>query len=346
MAFDRSLHFVLFGQSYVRAGYEYQPAYATFCTAIKRAINTDAAAITTNTGVSVAAQDVLQRRQHATDGTAVLAANAGSMGYWVEDDGTTPGPRLSAAVSAIGGYATRPVLAVYSHGEQDATKVTTQSAANDVVAAMADTIIPDIRAAIDAGAPTDVPVWLDMLGPRYPGDELGEYMIRDGMIGIVEAGTNLFRGAEKYALQLGQDTHPTPAAYQQMGAHTGRKVANWLVNQTDLRGPSITSPVLAGSNVTVTINVPSGKTLIKPSRPTFFGLFDESDAPIEITGYAWIGNDLTLTCASPPAKLRYPVRPDETLVDITRIIRLSSPSDPVYDGEHGLVLESMVTHVF
>lgn len=346
MALSRPIHFVVFGQSYGRIGYEYGAAYWAFCTAIKNVIATDYATISTNTGLTVAADDVLQRRQHATDGSAIVQANQGMTGYWVANDLTTPGTLLSDATTAISGYGTAPILGVYSHGEQDAVKITTQAQAADVGTAIEDVILPEIRAAMNAGTPTNVPIWLDVLGPRYSGDELPEYWIRDAMLAIIDAGTNLFRGAEKYALQLGSDAHPTPESYRQMGAHTGRKVANWLVNSATLDGPSISTPSLSGLDVTVPISVPSGKTLVKPASPDFFGLFDGSDNAIAITGYSWSGDNLTITGASAPAKMRYPVPTGSDDVNISKIIRLSDPSDPLYTGEPGLVLESMITHTF
>lgn len=350
MTITRSLTFLVIGQSYGREGYENQPAYAAFCEAVRKSIDSDPATINSLTGLSVAAGDLLQMRNHCTDGSAILEANDGGPGYWVDDDLVTPGPLLSAVVTAIGTYGgVKPMPTIWSHGEQDAGIITTEAQSQLVKTAVNDVLWPQIRTAIHAANANGQPIWVDMLGPRYSGDELAEYWIRDRMIELIDATTRIYRGAEKYALQLDDTTHPTSGGYAQMGAHTGRKVASWLLDTTQSpRGPGVTSPVRSGNNVTVTISVPAGKTLVKPSSPDFFGLFDGSENRIPITGYSWNGNDLTLSAGSQPAKLRYPCRPIDNRqnVDINNIIRLSSPVDPVYTGEPGLVLESMATHTF
>jgi hypothetical protein len=225
--------------------------------------------------------------------------------------------------------------------------IATEAESQTAKTAINDVLWPQIRSALNPGNPGGMPLFVDMLGPRYAHQEVAEYWMRDRLLELIASNTDVYRGAEKYALQLDATTHPTPAGYMQMGAHTGRKAASWLLDTTQVpAGPSITSPIRAGNNATVTISVPAGGTLVKPSEPDFFGLFDASDNRIDITGYSWAGNDLTLTGATQPAKLRYPCPTGKKNVDITKIIRLSDPVNRIYTGEPGFVLESMATHVF
>lgn len=349
MAIPRPYCAIIIGQSYGEVGYFANPGYVAFAEAVRRSIDSAPATVQATIGTTVSAGDLMQLYNNAYGGSSVLAANAGSAGnYWVENDQSTAGPRLTTTLSDIAGYSGLIRTILYSHGEQEAGMLASEAASFDAKAAILDAIFPQVRLAINASNPNGMPIWVDMLGPRYPSGELGEYWMRDRLIEIVEAGTRVYMGAEKYAVQLDGTTHPTPLGYRQIGAHVGRKAAAWLLDPTnaDVRGPQITNPVRSGSDVTVTISVPSGETLEKPSSPDFFGLFDASDGRIDIDGFTWSGNDLTIHGAQTPAKLRYPCPTGENLVDISKIIRLSDPADPVYVGEPGLPLESMLTHTF
>jgi len=351
MTFARSRAFAVIGQSYGQYGYDRSSAYGFFQEAIRRVIAADAAAIQTHIGGSptIADGQIFQRRNYAVDGSAVLEKNKGlADNYWLENDGVTAGPRLTTAAGAIAALSQKPILTVSSHGEQDATATTTAALVSEITDGMAE-IFSQLRTAMgDANAP----VFADILGYRFASNEFNEYRLRDAMLDMIDLDADIFRGAEKYALQLDSTTHPVIdyLGYGQMGAHTGRKVAAWLVDGTDLRGPSIAGAVKTGSEVAVTITVPAGKTLVKPESPDFFGLFDENEDRVAITGYAWDGNVLTLTAENDSAaKLRYPARPvagrTPPLIDISKIIRLSDPSsaDRIYTGEPGLVLESAKT---
>lgn len=345
ITFARSVGFA--GQSYGFEGFNYTSAYKFLMERIRAAIATDPTTIQTRLGgtPTITAGQLMQRRNLCISGSAVLAKHAGSAGYWVENDGTTSGPLLTAAVAAIGGYADKPVILCYSHGEQDATLISTFSDAA-LFKTGVQTILTALRTACNAGTPTNVPVFIDILGIRYSTQETGEHWIRDALIDVVTAGTNVYRGAEKHALRLGNTTHPTRdmSGYGQMGAHVARKVENWLLLGTNLPGPSIASAVRTGNNVAVTITVPTG-SLQKPLQPDFFGLFDGSGNAIAITNYSWAGNVLTITGASQPTTFRYPVTTRigtgaAKVADINRIVRLAAPSSPLYTGEPGLVLES------
>ena len=344
MTFARARAYVILGQSYGQEGYDRTPAYSAFQEAIRRVINTDAADIQTNIGGSptLVAGNVFQRRNQAFDGSAVLEKNKGSIttNYWLENDGTTAGPRLTTAVNAITALSQKPILAVYSHGEQDAGFTTTSALAEEVTDGMVE-IFDQIRT---AAGDANMPFFVDILGQRFVSQEFNEYRLRDAMLAMIAAEADVFRGCEKYPLLLDNTTHPTTdIGYATMGAWTGRKVAAWLLDET-LPGPSIASAVRTGNNVAVTITVPSGGTLIKPAQPDYFGLFDASDNRIPITDYSWSGDVLTITGASVPARLRYPAR-ENKLADIARVVRLSNPSNAnrLFVGEPGLPLESAPT---
>jgi hypothetical protein len=343
----RPVHVLVVGQSYGLEGYR-ASSYYPFCEVVRKQIDASPASVAATLGVSVSAGDVLQFRNRCIGGSAILQAHAGSAGYFVADDLVTAGPLLTTALSAISGYAVKPQIMLYSHGQQDARTITTEAQSISAQTAMEDVLWPQIRTALNSGTPAAVPIFVDMIGPRYASDEIAEYWMRDRLIESIDAGTNVHRGAETYGCQLDATVHPTEAGYQLMGAHAGRHVNAWIVDGvTSLRGPSIASAVRTGNNVAVTITVPATKTLVKPTAPDFFGLFDGSDNRIAITGYSWVGNVVTLTAASTPSKLRYPCRPigsaDSRTIDIDNIIRLTDPSDPVYAGEPGLLLESTVT---
>lgn len=343
MTFSRSRAFATIGQSYAEQGYDRTPCYSSFMEAVRRVISTDAATIQSNIGGTPTLEDghIFQRRKYAVGGSAVLAANTGSSGnYWVEDDGVTSGPRLTTAVDGITALTQKPIIFVYSQGEQDALFVTTSLEANDVSDAMFDAIITDVRTA--AGS-SSLPVFVDMLGPRYSGSEFGEYLLRDAMIDMVDDNSNVFRGAEKYAAILDNTTHPTTDfGYARLGAWSGRKVATWLVDGTPEGGPSISGVVRSGNDVEFTITVPDGKTLVKPDSPDFFGLFDGDDNRIAITDFSWGGDNLTVTGETQPSFVRYPARKGGS-VDIENVVRLSDPEEPIFDGEVGYPLESMKT---
>lgn len=182
------------------------------------------------------------------------------------------------------------------------------------------------------------PVFCDMPGPRYAAQLGSEWLIRNELIALVDGTVpSLYRGAEKYALALDATVHPTETGYRQMGAHTGRKVAHWLRTGEELRGPQIGTVTRAGNVVSVPILTPSGQTLIKPLAPRHFGLVNTAGQAVAISAMSWSGDTLRLTAASTPAKLRYPVAAP---VDVSQIIRLSAPGDPLYPDEPGLVLES------
>lgn len=337
------------GQSYLAEGFDNTALYGVLSACIIRAISDNAAAIQANIGGSptIASGQAFQRRNYAVGGSAVLAENTGAAGnYWVENDGTTSGPLLTSAVNAVTALTQKPSFWLYSHGEQEVGFVATSIYATEIAGVMKSAIIAGLRTASGATDATGWPVWVDMLGPRFSGDEVGEYLLRDAMISTVNDGAPLLRGAEKYALLLDNTTHPTTDnnGYGRYGAWLGRKLSAWLLDGSDLRGPSISSAVRSGSNVAVTISVPSGGTLVKPSEPDFFGLWDGSGARLGITNYSWSDNVLTLTADGTPATFRYPARqPNNRRADISRIVRLSDPADPLFDDEPGLPLESVST---
>ena len=277
----------------------------------------------------------------------MLEKHKGSAGnYWLENDGVTVGPRLTECLAVRSAQSLARSVVLYSHGEQDSGFTTSTALATEVAEGMTQ-ILSEIRTAILPSGPNALPVWWDMLGPRYSANELNEYRLRDAMITEIDSLSRNFRGAEKYALLLDSSTHPTETneGYGRMGAWTGRKIVQWLKDLSELRGPSISGTVRTGNDVAVTISTPAGKTLVKPDEPDFFGLFDVSDNRISITNYSWDGDVLTITGETQPAKMRYPARKDGSS-DITRVIRLSDPSDPLFTGEPGLPLESIQTVVF
>jgi hypothetical protein len=354
----RTFPYITIGQSYAATGYFYGYSHWAFSNYIRRLINTAAGTINANTFLTVAPGDMLQLHNRAIGGSSILAAFAGSTGYWVEDDLVTNGPLLNDALTAIAGIASAglqmPLPMLYSHGEQEASLIVSEAQSHDAQTAIEDVLWPAIRAACDSSGtnPTGMPVFVDMLGHRFDGDEMGEYWMRDRLIESVQAGYRTYYGVEKYALQLDMTTHPVKAAqgYMQQGAHAARKVGAWLLNPAatvgspGMRGPYISGATRSGQDVEVVITVPSGGTLIKPSEPDFFGLFDASENRLEITAFNWSGDNVTLTASGGvPAKLRYPCSTGKSVVDTSKIIRLEDPSDWVYPGEIGFPLESMKT---
>lgn len=347
MTFNRSRGCAFIGQSYGQEGYDRTPAYAAFQEAIRRAIVSDAAGIQASIGGSptLAAGHIFQRRGYAVDGSAVLEPHKGaSTNYWLESDGTTAGPRLTAAVDAITVLAQKPLIFMHSHGEQDAGFTATSAIANDVAAGMLE-IYSQVRAV--AGS-SSLPVFVDLIGPRFAAQEFNEYRLRDAMVAMIAGASRVYRGAEKYALLLDKTTHPsTDFGYACLGAWTGRKVAAWLLDTMTTNpapGPSISSAVRTGNSVAVTIATPAGGSLVKPATPDFFGLFDASDNRIPVTGYSWSGDTLTITGATQPARFRYPARIDGA-ANVANVVRLANPSDPLFAGEPGLPLESAPTVV-
>jgi hypothetical protein len=344
MGLVRSRAVLIAGQSYGDSGYiSGGGSYGPFMESVRRAIVADAAAVQARLGGSptLASQDVFRTVDAAVDGSAVLQANKGSAdNYWLEDDGTTNGPRMTAALSAISGASEDWALTVYSHGEQDAGFATTTAIAENVADGMA-TIWSKIRTAQTA----NYAIFVDVLGPRFAVHEFNEYRLRDAMLAEIAAGTNVFRGAEKYSALLDSTTHPSQkdgAGYAYLGAQTGRKVATWLQTGTPESGPTISGVTRSGNTVTVAITVPGGRTLQKPAAPEFFGLFNSAGERLTNTAYSWDGNNLTITGSGAPATFRYPARPTKPH-SVESIVRLNNPSDPLYTGEPGLPLESIAT---
>lgn len=345
MSITRARTFGVVGQSYGREGYGSGDSYAAFTSAISEVIESSASTIQTNIGGSpaIASGQLFGMWNGCVNGSAVWQDHAGSAGYWVSSNATSAGPLLTTALSNISALSAKPILLVDSHGEQDATAANGDGLESTVITAWEYKLL-QLRTGCNATTPTDVPVWVDILGIRYSADEADEYALRDAMLGMISSGTNIFRGAEKYAVVLDSSTHPCEdfSGYARLGAWTGRKVAAWLVDGSELRGPSISGAVRSGSNVTVSITVPATKTLVKPTEPEFFGLFNASGDRLEITGYSWSGNDLTLTCDGTPTTFRYPAR-QEKRCNIKNVVRLSDPSSPYFAGEPGLPLESTVS---
>ncbi|MCV2448897.1 hypothetical protein [Paracoccus sp. DMF] len=336
----RTLPFLTFGQSYVEQGYGRNASLSPFNVALRRAIATSAAAISTRLGVTVAAGDMTQLRQRGIGGSAILQANDGGNGYWVAN-GNSAGPLLTAAVAAIGTYADKPQFAIWSHGEADAQSSSLNVA--NVQTAITTRLFPDIRSACDSGAPNSVLIFVDILGFRYIADQDRENALRDMMLNVISSQTNVFRGSEKYAVELDSTFHPTQIGYQTLGAHTGRRVAELIATGNVLEAPAIATAGRSGTSVTININVPSGKTLVKPVHPAHFGLYDAGGVRLPYSA-SWSGDSVTLTCPSVPVSLRYPDR--EVFFDASRIVRLADPADPIFPGEPGLPLQSRLPIVF
>ena len=331
-----------FGQSYAAQGYGNRWSAYAFAVAMRRAIATDAAAITSRLGVTVSAADLTQLHQVAVNGSAIRQANADGNDWWVNNDGSASA-LLNSVVAAMAGYGARPRIAVWSHGERDAQYVADAAAVALVKSAVTNRLFPDIRAAMIPGNPTGARIWVDMLGFRIVGDEDRENMLRDMIVEIITETQGVFRGAEKYAAELDATLHPTQAGYQMLGAHTGRRVAHFLVTGNQLEAPTISGASRSGNTVTVNIAVPSGGTLVKPAHPGHFGLYNAGGAKMPYSAM-WAGDTLTLTTPNQAVSLRYPAR--ENNFDASRIIRLADPNDPIYPGEPGLPLQSRLPIVF
>lgn len=335
----RSLPWLVIGQSYGQVGYRDGLSYYTFVMRFLRASAANVTAINARLGTSYARYDLLQLRNHAVGGTAILEENAdGTSGFWVGNDLASDGGRLTDTLTAIAGYAAKPAFVLWSHGERDASVVRTDAAATRVRNAANNRLIPRVRSALNSGAPTSVPVFVDMLGHRNAVDVDGEDLIRDALLRIIEAGTNIYHGAEKYAVELDATLHPTQTGYMTLGAHAGRKAMAYLATGSVLHGPRIGTVTRSGLTITVPITVRSGETLVKPADPAHFGLYDAAGVRM-IYSAAWSGDTVSLTTPRPVATLRYPAR--ETKFDAARIIRYASPADPLFAGEPGLPLESI-----
>nr|WP_253944458.1 hypothetical protein [Pseudogemmobacter hezensis] len=112
--------------------------------------------------------------------------------YWLENDGTTAGPRLTAALAAIAGAGVGYGSLVYSHGEQDAAFTTTAALANEVRAGV-EAIRQAARTQANPGNTNGVSWFVDMLGPRYAIHGMNEYRLRDAMLDMIEAGMDAER---------------------------------------------------------------------------------------------------------------------------------------------------------
>lgn len=346
MTFERSRYSVVLGQSYGQAGYSYGGAWGPFMNAISRVLQSNPGDVQGRIAGTplIDGSQVFLDAIAAWGGSAVLKKHTGvADNYWLEDNATTAGPRMTEAQGVIAALTVPFGACLYSHGEQDAGFTTTAALADEVVTGMR-RIRELSRLAIRPASPATVPFFVDVLGPRYASQEMGEYLLRDSMIANLIGQANTFRGVEKYALSLDSTLHPTGDndGYGRMGAWAGRKVANWLATGQELRGPSVATTSRAGNIVSVAITVPAGETLVKPATPDFFGLWGASGTRLPITAYEWSGNTLKLTTQTPAATLRYPAR-SEKPHDIKNIVRLSNPAAPLFAGESGLPLESIRT---
>lgn len=334
------------GQSYGREGYDRGFAYGPFFEAVRRAIETNPSDLQTHLGGSptIESGQAFQLTSGGYDGSAVLAMHTGAAGnYWLQNDGVTEGPRLTSHLALIAAQTLSRSVVVYSHGEQDAGFTSTDARAIQVADGMT-SLLYAIRAELNPAGPNALPVFWDLIGPRYAGHEFNEYRLRDAMIDEIDSLSRNLRGVEKYALRLDSTVHPSEdlEGYGRMGAWAGRKVAQWLIDLGELRGPQISSVVRSGNDVAISINVPSGKTLVKPADPDFIGLWNAAGSRVGILSQSWSGNTLTVKASDTPATFRYPARSDRAF-DINNIIRLSDPSDAIFPGEPGLPLESSKT---
>lgn len=346
MAFERSRYSVALGQSYGQIGYRTGGAWGPFMNAIARVLASNPTEVQGRISGSpvISGSQVFSSITAAWGGSAVLKKNAGvSTNYWLEDNATTAGPRMTEAQGIIAALTVPFGACLYSQGEQDAGFTTAAALADEVVTGMR-RIRELSRLAIRPASPATVPFFVDVLGPRYASQEMGEYLLRDSMLANFIGQANTFRGAEKYALSLDSTLHPTTDndGYGRMGAWVGRKVASWLATGQELRGPSVATTSRDGNTVSVAITVPSGEALVKPATPDFFGLWDAAGTRLPVTAYEWSGNTLKLTTQTPAATLRYPAR-SEKPHDINNIVRLSDPVAPLFAGESGLPLESIRT---
>lgn len=331
------------GQSFADAGTFYGMDHPPFARALRDAMVTGAATIQTRIGgtPTLAAGHLHSRLDLASNGSSALEKFKGSVGnYWVENDGVTPGPLLVSFVNTITALAAdaRPKILRWSQGQQDASVIANFSDVALFKTAV-QTIWQALRTACNAGSPTTIPFFVDMLGIRYEPDWPYEHWIRDALIDLIAAGTNVFRGAETYAARMDTTMHPSNDArgYGQIGAHAGRIVSSWGLTGAVPASPTIGAVTRLANVVTVPITTPG--TLIKPGQPDWFGLFDGAGAQIPIVNYVWSGNSLLLTAAAQPASLRYPVA-TRRVTDPSRIIRLNAPAAPLVTDEIGLPLAS------
>lgn len=350
MTITRNRNLVAFGQSYAADGLNFRPGYEGLVKGLQ----------------SVSSSNVPLLINTAENGSAIREENAGlSAGHWVNNDGTA-GSHLTNAVSEISTQWPGNVVAafIWSHGEQEATKIIEESTWADMVAradraydAAESRLLPDIRAAIHATNGGGMAVFADLPGPRFRPQELGEYAVRDRLLEWINTSSSddNFRGAEKYAVPLDDTTHPSDLGYFQLGVWQGRKLGAWYANtgvvdpapgpSIDTGNVSVTNPSDPALNTTITVPIitPSGETLVMPDNPDFFGVWDANGARLRITA-SGSGSNVTLTVLdnAAPATLRYPAAIGDRPFDQDNIIRLSRTVTGD-SREMGLPLESIAT---
>lgn len=259
-------------------------------------------------------------------GSAVLEENApGSpANYWFVTGASgsfSRGPLATSARALISGKLARgptPMCGVWYQQQGDTGALTTASYAGAVAEALLHReatmwLLNDLAALWNPSTPSDE-IWLvDLEGRRGAAGYARRIAImRDSRLTMIAANANLRFGMEAYDIPLpADDDHPQGLDWGHFGLRTAVAVANEFFGGTVPTGPTIgtiTRPT--STTISVPIVPGAGRTIVKPTSPVGFGLFDANDLVtgnrITPSAYSWAGDTLTLTVPAQNLLLTYP----------------------------------------
>ncbi|MEL6747975.1 MAG: hypothetical protein AAFO79_09220 [Pseudomonadota bacterium] len=251
---------------------------------------------------------------YAANGSALLEAFAGAVGFWLATDGSD-GTHLTAAKAMCAAMPRRSLSGVWTQGEQESVGGFATDAHRIAYRDGLISVLGSLRSAMNPADANAVTMYVHPLGRRTSNASasvaLGCNLVRQAHCEAIASTTWIAFAGEYYDLPLRDDVHLTHAGFRRMKARLADVVAaQYNGSHTPVLGPLIASATRQGPRaVDVPVTVEAGQSLITPGRPAHFGVYASDGKRIDVTGGTWTGSTVRLALAADLGSggtLRYP----------------------------------------
>lgn len=237
--------------------------------------------------------------------------------FWWNISSSSAGPRLTTALGVITSlqglaFSLHPTDLHICLGTNDAQAMANAAPSpashqTDFQTALT-AIISAMRTAMNSGSPTSVRVFIDIPGRDIFVNPGGMERARQGVLDVIAAGTNIFRGAELYDLELRDNVHPSDVGRVHQGERNATQFAIHRDSVTGLfSGPSITSVTTSGTTVTISLNAESGDAITFPAKFCCLRIEDSANPGVAIGQTSVTGSGTTISVVIPTALTGSPV---------------------------------------